>query len=190
MVNDTDPFSLIGEHIDYVLFGAFPAAIERDILIACGPSLSSGSGAADPGGVRAQNLNPKYDPQTFTPMLKSSGPSAAEEADAASAVHAEPAWHLDINTRELRWESYIKAGYYVREISTSAFNDIMTSAYRVSLVDSSPLRWLDLTSKITLFLSTYFSLGLFRRVLVFLQGRQYSLIMSFKLLTMNVAPRW
>ena len=66
-----------------------------------------------PGGVRAQNLNPKYDPQNFVPMLKAGGPSAAEEADAASAVHAEPAWHLDINTRELRWESYIKAGYYV-----------------------------------------------------------------------------
>ena len=190
MVNDTDPFSLIGEHIDYVLFGAFPAAIERDILIACGPSLSSGSGAADPGGVRAQNLNPKYDPQTFTPMLKSSGPSAAEEADAANAVHAEPAWHLDINTRELRWESYIKAGYYVRGMSSSACIGVMTSTYREFLVASSPLRWLDPASKITLFLSTYFSPGLFRRVLVFLQGRQYSLIMSFKLLTMNVAPRW
>ena len=67
-------FSLIGEHIDYVLFGAFPAAIERDILIACGPSRpSSTSGVAEtpaPGGVRAENLNPKYSPQNFVPMLK------------------------------------------------------------------------------------------------------------------------
>lgn len=110
--------SLIGEHIDYVLFGAFPAAIERDILIACGPSKSSASAAPEPsspGGVNAQNLDPKYKPQVFTPMLKSAGPTAAEEADASATVRAEP-WHLDIDTRELRWESYVKAGYYVRSV--------------------------------------------------------------------------
>jgi hypothetical protein len=27
-------------------------------------------------------------------------------------VHAEE-WDLDINTKELRWESYVKAGYFV-----------------------------------------------------------------------------
>ena len=94
-----------------MLFGCFPAAIERDILIAFGPSAAAGT--AGTGGVQAHNLNPKYEPQTFVPMLKGAGPSAAEQADAASTVHAEASWHLDINTRELRWDSYVKAGYYV-----------------------------------------------------------------------------
>ena len=101
-----------------MLFGCFPAAIERDILIACGPSQPGSEATAQDGatrgGVKAENLNPKYQPQSFVPMLKSaSAPSAAEEADAASTVHAEASWHLDIDKRELRWESYVKAGYYV-----------------------------------------------------------------------------
>ncbi len=46
-------------------------------------------------------------------MLKTGGPTAAEEADAAETVHAAHAWQLDIDKSELRWESYVKAGYYV-----------------------------------------------------------------------------
>ncbi len=107
---------MIGEHIDYVLFGCFPAAVERDILIACGPSLATASTGT--GGVQAHNLNPKYQPQNFVPMLKTGGITAAEEAGAASTVHAKAAWQLDIDKRELRWESYVKAGYYVRLLSS------------------------------------------------------------------------
>ncbi|EMD32074.1 hypothetical protein CERSUDRAFT_119060 [Gelatoporia subvermispora B] len=98
--------NLIGEHIDYALFGVFPAAVERDILIACAPSETHST----PGGVNADNLNPRYVRQTFSPMLRSTV-TASEEKEAAKAVHAEP-WHIDIDKKELRWESYVKAGYY------------------------------------------------------------------------------
>lgn len=80
--------SLIGEHIDYALFGCLPAAVERDILIACAPR----SGSV--GEVNAQNGAAKYTPATFAP-------SRSGET-----------WHLEIDQKALRWESYVKAGYY------------------------------------------------------------------------------
>lgn len=108
--------SLIGDHIDYVLFGCLPAAVEQDILVACGPSSATSS---SPGSVAAQNSDPKYLPQNFTPMLKNtSSPSEAEQKAEADAVRAE-SWYLDINKRELRWESYVKAGYYVSDSTRS-----------------------------------------------------------------------
>jgi galactokinase len=85
--------NLIGEHIDYALFGVFPAAVERDILIACAPRQGSNDAA---GLVRAENLDGKYQPQQFAPVQEST------------------AWSLDIVKKQLRWESYVKAGYYVR----------------------------------------------------------------------------
>ncbi|KAF7967965.1 hypothetical protein HWV62_32427 [Athelia sp. TMB] len=86
--------NLIGEHVDYALFGCFPAAVERDILVACAPRAgSSPHDSHGPGSVVADNLHPKYTPQTFVPARRMS-------------------WHLDIDPKQLRWESYVKAGYY------------------------------------------------------------------------------
>ncbi|KAJ3502434.1 hypothetical protein NLJ89_g8892 [Agrocybe chaxingu] len=101
--------NLIGEHIDYALFGVLPAAIERDILIACGPRLVPKIDARETetaaGSVVAENTNSKYTRQVFAPAAKQ--PEEVSETQARAE-----AWHLDINTKELRWESYVKAGYY------------------------------------------------------------------------------
>lgn len=89
--------SLIGEHIDYALFGVFPAAVDRDILIAC--ALRN-----DSSEIRSQNLDEsKYTAQNFT----------ATRIDNV-IDDSKDAWLLDIDKTNLRWESYVKAGYFVR----------------------------------------------------------------------------
>ncbi|KIP05414.1 hypothetical protein PHLGIDRAFT_30927 [Phlebiopsis gigantea 11061_1 CR5-6] len=104
--------NIIGEHIDYALFGVFPAAVEQDVLIACArrpDDLVLDGG--ERGHVHAQNLQPKYTPQTFAPMLRDAAITQNTEQSASSHVRLHQ-WHLDIDPRQLRWESYVKAGYY------------------------------------------------------------------------------
>lgn len=86
--------------VDYALFGVFPAAVERDILIACAPRPKSTSSE-----VTVQNLDgSKYTPQSFT---------ASRHENAVTEDLESDAWHLGIDKSQLRWESYVKAGYYV-----------------------------------------------------------------------------
>jgi galactokinase len=94
---------LIGEHIDYALFGVFPAAIERDILIALAPRPPN-----DKPSVIVANADPKHAEQTFSPS----------RAIATAGARDQDAWLIDINTNELRWDSYVKAGYYVSFLHT------------------------------------------------------------------------
>ncbi|THH04866.1 hypothetical protein EW145_g5207 [Phellinidium pouzarii] len=84
--------NLMGDHIDYQLFGVLPAAVERDVLMAVGPR-----DEGDPGRVTVQNLDSKYTRQTFAPVKGSVGGQD---------------WSLSIDKTQLRWESYVKAGYY------------------------------------------------------------------------------
>lgn len=83
--------NLIGEHIDYCLFGVLPAAVERDILIACAPS-------EDPfeSAITAQNFDGKYSVGSIDP--------ARRQKDGE--------WILPIDKTKLDWQSYIKAAYH------------------------------------------------------------------------------
>ncbi|KDN50733.1 hypothetical protein RSAG8_01231, partial [Rhizoctonia solani AG-8 WAC10335] len=109
--------NLIGEHIDYALFGVFPAAVERDILIACGPREDSTTNST----VHAQNIDGRYNDEAFkaerVPVKSHGGLGRRAMGQTVEAMEEnrrpQPTeWHLGIDTSSLRWESYAKAGYY------------------------------------------------------------------------------
>jgi galactokinase len=95
----------------------FPAAIEHDILIACAtrPASTYLDGYA-PGSVVAENLHTRYTRQVFTPTRR----HTLGDDVPLDAVRVAP-WHLDIDKSELRWESYVKAGYYMLITGYRAF---------------------------------------------------------------------
>jgi len=79
--------SIIGEHIDYALFGVLPAAIENDLIIAIARNESP--------AVTIGNVESKYTTASF-------------EAESNAGV-----WDIPIDA-DLHWSGYVKAGYLVR----------------------------------------------------------------------------
>ena len=61
--------------------------------------------------MNAQNLDDRFPPRTFSPVRSPSAGSGVLEHEARVGDVGE--WHLDIDRKEHRWESYVKAGYYV-----------------------------------------------------------------------------
>ena len=60
--------------------------------------------------MHAQNLNDRYAPQAFAPMLREGVKRVTLES---GQEHVDvKKWDLDMDPWELRWESYVKAGYY------------------------------------------------------------------------------
>jgi galactokinase len=78
--------NIIGEHIDYMLFSVLPAAIERDVLIACRVTPSPDSKTR----VRLSNVNPRFEDISFE----------FEASEGQEGVH--------IDRSKLNWGNYFK----------------------------------------------------------------------------------
>ena len=78
--------SIIGEHIDYALFGVLPAAIENDLIIAIARN--------ETPAVTIDNVESNYTKASF------------------EAKPIEGVWNLPIDA-DLHWSGYVKAGYLV-----------------------------------------------------------------------------
>ena len=96
--------SIIGEHIDYALFGVLPAAIENDLIIAIARNESP--------AVTIGNVESKYTTASF-------------EAESNAGV-----WDIPIDA-DLHWSGYVKAGYLVRAHSQTTQRRLPSSPPRV-----------------------------------------------------------
>lgn len=83
--------NLIGEHIDYVGFSVFPAAIEKDILMAT--KVTYASAPAAKVEVVLKNTTPRFAPNTFS-----------------SAYHSTETVEL-LNEGDERWANYFKVAF-------------------------------------------------------------------------------
>ena len=103
--------SIIGEHIDYALFGVLPAAIENDLLIAIARN--------ETPAVTIGNVDSKYTNASF-------------RAESNAGV-----WDLPIDA-DLHWSGYVKAGFLVRARSQTTQRRLPSSSIRVSWNASLP----------------------------------------------------
>ncbi|TKY87377.1 hypothetical protein EX895_004054 [Sporisorium graminicola] len=85
--------NLIGEHIDYVGFSVFPAAIEKDILMATKVTYSSSGAASKQVEVVLKNTTTRFAANTFT-----------------SDYHSTDSVQL-LNEGEERWANYFKVAF-------------------------------------------------------------------------------
>ncbi|KAJ7832193.1 ribosomal protein S5 domain 2-type protein [Mycena leptocephala] len=125
--------NLIGEHIDYALFGVLPAAIERDILIACAPREC-------PRALRRRRT-PRSGKRYRRESQPKIYPSGVRPAPKAKPVN--------IDDEQLRWENYVKAGYYGLAVTGSvpAGSGLSSSA---AMVVASTLAFLPSTGRLQL----------------------------------------
>ena len=94
-----------GEHIDYVLFGFIPAAIESDVLMAVGAREEH-----DPGRVTAENEDSKYTRQTFAPRKDSNNQWSLDIDKLAQIITSRTKALVSLKFREAckRWSSFIR----------------------------------------------------------------------------------
>ena len=68
-----------------------------------------------PGRIVLENLCTQYTKQEFSPVIRVYDGMASSEENSEMRQETVGDWHLDIDKRHLRWDSYVKAAYHVRD---------------------------------------------------------------------------